>query len=494
MNRTGSILITGITGTLGSVLAGRILGSGHRVKAVVRGQSRAIALARTKQIPDIAGTTYNHENLEVIRGDICEENLGISIKDLSGVSLIIHCAALLDFTDYSAERNHQVNVVGTANVLRLADYLKVPVCHVSTAYIAGKRQGIVREDELNVGQEFHNSYEASKCQAEQQVKSWSRTTGLPVMVFRPSILAGDSQTGRIVNFDGLYNLLRFFDNVAELIRNEEFRAAANPKATKNLIPVDIAADMIWRITQNQRPGVYHITNPEPISLARLRDIFVELFDIPLAKFVEEEDFIRKKKSRYELMYQKASSLYSPYFRHEPVFDRTNTEEELGRSESAVPAMDLEYFQRLLAYARDVNWGKKQIESNVESNSRYASIVEDYFNRFLAGKMHKQLLPDLKNLSASCRIRVSELPSKSWSLQIDHGRLEKISLNGTVCQCTFLVDGDTFERIVTGKLPPQQAFFRKKVDIKGNIEKGLMLATVLAAFFRKYPYQAGVHDG
>jgi len=494
MNLTDSILMTGITGSLGSVLAGRILRSGHSIRAVVREQNRVKAIARTKQILDIVGTSYNDQNLEVILGDVCQENLGISNKYLSSVSFIIHCAALLDFTDNSATRNHQVNVVGTANVLRMAESLHVPVCHISTAYIAGKRKGTVREDELDKDQEYHNSYEASKCRAEQNVQSWSQRTGLPVTIFRPSILVGDSRTGRIVNFDGLYNLMRFFDNVAELIHNEEFRALANPEATKNLIPVDIAADMIWRITQNRQSGVYHITNPEPISLACLRDIFVKLFDIPKAKFVEEKDFIRRKPSRYELMYKKASSLYSPYFRHEPVFDRTNTEKALGKSESAIPVMDLDYFQKLLAYAREVNWGKKQIKSTTDSNERYASVVEDYFNRFLVSKMHKQLLPDLKKLSASCKIRVSEVPQKNWSLQINQGRLEKISLNGTICQCTFLVDGDTFERIVTGTLPPQQAFFQKKVDIKGNIEKGLMLATVLAAFFRKYPYEIGGYDG
>jgi len=494
MNPTGSILMTGITGSLGSVLAGRILRSGHRIRAVVREQSRLKAIARTKQILDIVGASYNDQNLEVILGDVCQENLGISSKYLSGVSFIIHCAALLDFTDNSAQRNHQVNVVGTANVLRLAESLHVPVCHISTAYIAGKRQGTVREDELNLGQEYHNSYEISKYQAEQHVQNWSKTTGLPVMVFRPSILIGDSLTGRIVNFDGLYNLLRFFDNVADLIRNEEFRAVANPKATKNLIPVDIAADMIWKITQSKRSGVYHITNPEPISLARLREIFVKLFNIPRARFVEEEDFTRKKKSRYELMYQKASSFYLPYLRHEPVFDRTFTEKNLGEHEPVVPAMDLKYFQRLVAYAREVNWGKKQPKAVTKSNGRYEFIVEDYFKRFLVSKMHRQLLPDLKKLSASCRICISEVPLKSWFLQIDHGRLENISLNGTVSQCTFQVDGNTFERIITGKLAPQQAFFQKKVDIKGNIEKGLTLATVLATFFRKYPYQAGEYDG
>jgi thioester reductase-like protein/predicted lipid carrier protein YhbT len=494
MNPSGSILMTGITGSLGSVLAGRILKSGHRIKAVVRGQSLANAVVRTKQILEIVGTSYRDGNPNVILGDICKENLGITAENLSDVSLIIHCAALLDFAEDSAERNHRINVVGTANVLRLAESLYVPVCHISTAYVAGKRHGLVREDELDAGQQYHNSYELTKCRAEKQVQKWSKRTGLPVMIFRPSILVGDSQTGKIVNFDGLYNLLRFFDNVADLIRDEEFRAVADPRATKNFIPVDIAADMIWKIIQSRRPGVYHITNPMPVSLARLREIFIELFNIPKARFVEEEDFIRKKANRYELMYKKASSFYLPYLRQEPVFDRTFTEQVLNESNLVIPAMNLEFFQRLVTYARDVNWGKNHTKTLSQPGQRHTYIIEDYFNRFLVNKMHRQLLPDLRNLSASCRICVSEIPLKSWSLKIDHGRLEKISLNGMKNECTFLTDGDTFERIVTGKLAPQQAFFRKKVDIKGNIEIGLKLATVLAAFFRKYPYESQENDG
>ncbi len=493
MNPSGSILMTGITGSLGSVLAGRILESGHRIKAVIRGQSRADAIIRAKQIMDIVEASSDDGNPDVIPGDICKENLGITPENLSDVSLIIHCAALLDFADDSAERNHRINVIGTANVLRLAESLRIPVCHISTAYVAGKRDGLVRENELDKGQQYHNSYELTKCQAEKQVQQWSKRTGLPVMIFRPSILVGDSRTGKIVNFDGLYNLLRFFDNVADLIREEEFRAVADPQATKNFIPVDITADMIWKIIQSRQPGVYHITNPNPISLAGLREIFIELFNIPKARFVEEEDFIRKKANRFELMYKKASSLYLPYLRCEPVFDRTFTEQVLNENDLVIPEMNLEFFQRLIKYARNVNWGKNHIKTSSQPGRQYTYIVEDYFNRFLVNKMHKQLLPDLRNLSASCRICVSEIPLKSWSLKIDHGRLEKISLNGMKNQCTFLTDGDTFERIVTGRLAPQQAFFRKKVDIKGNIETGLKLATVLAVFFRKYPYEYKEND-
>ena len=494
MNLSGSIFLTGITGSLGSVIAQHILAEGYRVKALVRGQNHDIASNRAKRILDILDASYDNSNLEIISGDLSEINPEILQDRLSDVSLIIHCAALLDFSEDSIPKSHLVNVNGTENILKLAELIKVPVCYVSTAYIAGKRQGIVKENELDVGQEFHNYYEKSKCIAEKLIHDWSKRTELPAMIFRPSILVGDSKTGKIINFDGLYNLLRFFDNAADLIRKQEFRVIANPNATKNFIPIDIAAKMIWEIINSNKPGTYHITNSNPISLAKIREIFVEIFDIPLTRFVDENDFARKKASRYELMYKKTSSLYTPYLCEEPLFDRMYTNKIISGSEFGIPEMNVEYFRTLLNYARQEQWGQYRNQTTQQPVEKYTTIVQDYFDRFLADKMHKQLLPDLKNLTANCRISVSEIPLKSWFLQIENGRLENISLNGEKSQCAYSTDGDTFERIVKGRLAPQQAFFRKKIDIKGNIEVGLKLATVLAAFFRKYPYELGEENG
>jgi thioester reductase-like protein len=490
MNPCGPILLTGITGSLGSVLAGQILRSGTPVKAVVRPDGKADPRSRVKETLELMGIPFDGRQIEVISGDVCRENLGISVKLLSGVSRVVHCAALLDFAEDSAAMNHRVNVIGTRNILRLAELLGVSVCHISTAYVSGTREDLAREDQLDVGQAFHNPYESSKCRAEQEVREWSKRTGLSVMIFRPSILVGDSKDGRIVHFDGLYNLMRFFDSVAELIRREDFRAAANPLATKNLMPVDIAAEMIWKIMQSQTAGVYHITHPQPISLKRLRDIFVELFDLPRAQLVSPEDFAHHKPSRYERMFQKASLFYQPYLRHEPAFDRTQTERALSEADRRIPALDLTFFRRLLDYARRRNWGVGSSEIPAVVDPRYGRLVQDYFGRFLAGKMHQHLLQDLRGLTATCRIHITLNPAEFWSLRIDQGRLEQISQNGLDSQCTFVTDGATFEQIVSGRLAPQQAFFRKKVEITGNMETGMKLATVLAAFFRKHPYPEG----
>jgi predicted lipid carrier protein YhbT len=229
-----------------------------------------------------------------------------------------------------------------------------------------------------------------------------------------------------------------------------------------------------------------------MRLSELRQIFADLFDLPGARFVHQSDFQKTPASRLERMYQETTSNYLPYFMEEPVFDRTNTDRGLSSTSLKIPQMDAEFFSRLLDYARHVNWGKRCSNAKTaEKKSHY--IVERYFNNFLAEKMHKQLLPNLRSLSATCRINVEDV-GRSWALKIEQGRLVKISHNSMNCQCAFLVNFDTFCRIVSGRLIPQKAFFKRKVDIQGDMETGLKLAAVLAEFFQKWPYHPGTVHG
>ena len=491
MSYAKRILLTGLTGSVGSWIARRALLAGNNLLAIVRADSDSSARSRMQAALDIVRVGDFSERVEVTRGDVCLEGLGLEsiAKD---ISLVIHCAAVLEFGEDFAELSQQVNVEGTSNVLELAEKLQAPICHLSTAYVAGKRSGIVSESDIDVGQEFHNAYERTKCQAETQVREWSHRTGLDAFVFRPGIVVGDSERGHVLNFDGLYNLMRFFDNIGSIVGEKDFRVIGNPHATKNFVPVDYVVDAIWHVIQRGLPGTYHITHPSPLRLCQLRRIFTDLFQISGARFVPQSDFQKEKASRLERMYQEATSYYLPYFLAEPVFDRTNTDRALNGAPLQLPRMDTEFFSRLLSYARQAKWGKKHSTKAATAKSSN-HVVDCYFDDFLAEKMHKQLLPNLKSLSATCRINVEDV-GRSWALKIDQGRLVKISHNSMSCQCTFLVNYDTFCRIVSGELVPQKAFFKRKVDIQGDMETGLKLATVLAEFFQKWPYHPGAEHG
>lgn len=488
MSARDRILITGVTGSVGSWMARILLESGRSVLALARAATQSAARARVLDTLAIVGAEQYADRVEAVQGDVCDDHASEMIAGCCpGVSRVVHCAGALEFREEFAELDRRVNVQGTASMLRLAEELRVPFCHFSTAYIAGRRQGQVLESEIDVGQDFNNPYESSKCQAERLVQDWTQRTGLAAFVFRPSIIVGDSREGRIVNFDGLYNFMRLLDGMGGLNGEREFRVVANPAVTKNIVPVDYVARLATQIMDTGVPGVYHLTNPHPLRLSVLRDILAEIFDVQGARFVSEEEFQSPRPNRFESMYQKLASSYAPYLAVEPFFDRTNTDAAAQGADIEAPEIEAAFFRRLVDYARAADWGKAKRPAAPPAVGR-ERFVEEYFDSFLAEKMHRQLLPNLRRLSANCRIIMEDMPGRSWALSIDRGCLVKISQNGLPCECAFLLHSDVFTAIVSSRLSPQVAFFNRKISIEGDIETGLKLATVLATFFRKWPYE------
>src|SRR5207253_8313112 len=117
-----------------------------------------------------------------------------------------HAAAPLSFARPTDEAR-AINVHGTQRMLDLADRIAARrglrrLVHVSTAYVAGRHRGLFAETDLWTGQEFRNSYERSKAEAEELVRR--RGDRFPAVVVRPSIVVGDSATGWTPAFNVLY--------------------------------------------------------------------------------------------------------------------------------------------------------------------------------------------------------------------------------------------------------------------------------------------------
>jgi len=483
---TQCYFLTGITGSVGSWIARQLLEEGHSLIALVRAPSPAAARKRVSDVLEVLEAAEYRDRVTVHCGDVGQPGLGLLPDHLADVDMIVHCAAYMEFSDDAADRLHHINVAGTAHVLDLAEARRIPVAYVSTAYIAGRRTGRVYEHQIDEGQAFHNPYEATKCRSEVLVQQWSARTGLPVTVFRPSIVVGDSRQGRIVNFDGLYKLFRVFDSVTGVWGVQTFRIPGDPRVTKNIVPVDYVAKVVGHILRTGRPGTYHVTASRPVVLSALRDICRRLLNVPGAQLVTLDDFEKTPPTRLERMYQEASLRYQPYLFEEPVFDRSCTDAALEGAGIAEANIDEAFVSRLLDYARRSYWGKRHPVSQRKSVDDQTP-VDRYFSQFLAGKQQQTLLPNLKGLSATCGIVIREFPQRRWALDIQQGRLVKVSCNGLSGQCTFTVDLATFARIVSGRLTPQRAFFQQKIDVAGDMEVGMKLATVLAGFFQQWPY-------
>ena len=145
-----------------------------------------------------------------------------------------------------------MNVGGTRRMLEFARSCArlERFSYVSTAYVAGEPGRVFREDELEVGQSFRNPYERSKFEAELALRS--EGADLPLQILRPSIVVGDSTTGRTSSFNVLYGPLKAFARGG--IRGDPARR----DAPVDIVPVDYVADRVHELATNGPNGTFHL--------------------------------------------------------------------------------------------------------------------------------------------------------------------------------------------------------------------------------------------
>ena len=197
----GAVLLTGATGFLGmDALARLIERDDDQIVVLVRAQDDEGARER---LNELLARLYDAPpggaaRVRAVRGDLLEPGLGLSEQDrrwlIGSVERIIHCAASISF-ELPLEEAREINVQGVARVIELAREIAAGgslrrLVHVSTAYVSGRHSGEFAEDDLDVGQEFRNTYERSKNEAEQLLAGAS---DLPLAIARPSIVVGDQR-------------------------------------------------------------------------------------------------------------------------------------------------------------------------------------------------------------------------------------------------------------------------------------------------------------
>jgi thioester reductase-like protein len=212
------------------------------------------------------------ERVELLAGDITSRRLGLSEADwdrLRGeVRRVFHLAAIYNLS-VPLEVAQRVNVEGTGNVVELCLGAKrlERLVYASTAYVAGRRTGVVYEHELVMGQAFKNHYESTKFQAEVWVRELRER--VPTTILRPAIVVGDSQTGETEKFDGPYYILRAISRAHGLGRSVPQFGHAD--AAFNVVPVDyvVAATVAVAGDPNTVGETLHLVDPEPLSAREL---------------------------------------------------------------------------------------------------------------------------------------------------------------------------------------------------------------------------------
>ncbi|CAN5410555.1 hypothetical protein BH10CHL1_BH10CHL1_06680 [soil metagenome] len=370
-----AIFLTGATGFLGVYLLSELLQKTQAtIYCLVRAADAEAGMGRLQR--KLAANSMWQEKFRSrimpVIGDLAEPLFGLTPAEFQQlaeqVDTIYHNGAIVNFVQpYSALK--APNVDGTQEIIRLATQSKIkPLHYISTVFVFGARKHfdgriIYEDDDLDESEELLLGYFQSKWVAEK-ILAMARERGLPVFVYRPGLIIGDSQTGIWDNTDDF--LCRIIKGCIQLGIWPTLEAAWD------LAPVDYVSKAIVHLAlQQESPTLastktaFHLINSSSLHFSELFN-WIQMFGYPIQEVPLRDWQVKLTAQRAKIQANALAGLtlllarrrsstehltLPELFEHgrAPQFDCQNTLESLSGTPIACPPIDQKQFSQFLAY-------------------------------------------------------------------------------------------------------------------------------------------------
>ncbi|OKH98955.1 oxidoreductase [Streptomyces sp. CB02923] len=321
-----TVLLTGANGYLGRFLClewlERVAERGGTLVCVVRGSTDELARARLDAAFDSGDPEllrHYHdlaaEHLEVVAGDIGETGLGLGEETwqrlADTVDLIVHPAALVNHV-LPYDQMFGPNVLGTAELIRLAVTSRIKqFTYLSTVAVVFRAEAAADETadirtacgtrDLDSG--YANGYGAAKWAGEVLLREAHDTFGLPVAVFRSSMILAHRRHRGQLNLPDVFTRL-VLSLLATGVAPGSFYARGTGDGSGDGtgvgsghydgLPVDFTAQAIAALGDDAREGyrTFNVVNPheDGISLDTFVDWLVAAGH-PLARIHDYDEWL-----------------------------------------------------------------------------------------------------------------------------------------------------------------------------------------------------------
>lgn len=249
-----NVLLTGVTGTLGSAVFSRMLADRSLgVRAIARSGGTALEARGVQTL-----------SMDLHRLDPRDPE---TVAFFADVDVVVNMAADVRWNQPRAAAI-TANADTVSRLLACAAIRADPptrFVQVSTAFVASPTGC---QDCRNGQGPFNNSYEESKFAGEQHVVR----SGLPFTILRPSMIVGASDDGSIEQFNGIYYIVQAIAGglVPFLV--------GDPRGHIDLVAIDTVVDAILKAVARQYRDdsvVRVLAHPDGLTLSQTVDIAVE---------------------------------------------------------------------------------------------------------------------------------------------------------------------------------------------------------------------------
>ena len=346
-----TLFITGFPGFIANRLLERLARKDCHFILLVQPSLATRALEERARIAQLSGRSLS--DFQIVEGDISERGLALSGTDLELVqqqtTRMFHLAAVYDLA-VPETLALRVNAGGTRNVVDLAR--SIPHLrqfhHVSTCYVAGKREGVILETELRHDAGYRNYYEESKYLAEIEVEKAKNE--LPITIHRPAVVCGDSQTGETGKYDGVYYLIHYllrWPRMLSLIN------IGNHDVSLNLVPVDFVVEAMAALAFDERAigKTLQLADPSPLTTNQLFNAIAKSIDGHRSRITAPMTWVR-----FFLMLPPSPKITGlphhavPYFFVKQLYDSSQAQQLLAAHGIHCPPFE-SYVDRIVDFAR-----------------------------------------------------------------------------------------------------------------------------------------------
>jgi myxalamid-type nonribosomal peptide synthetase MxaA len=260
-----TLLLTGATGFVGAYIAHFFLEeTAVTLHCLVRARDEAAGLERIRGQMAGLGLWRDHyvERLRPVPGDVAQSRFGLPEDKYEQLALavdaILHSAAVVNFI-YPYQALKEVNVGGVRRIIAFAGHGRVkPVHYLSTTAVwpMGSHRTFYEDTPLDHGLRLNLAYDETKWVAEMMLQQAAKR-GLPVAVYRPGEVSGDSRTG-----------YADLSHLASAFIKGNLQAGLFPALDSfiDLAPVDYVARATVHLISEGEPlgGTFHLCNPRPM--------------------------------------------------------------------------------------------------------------------------------------------------------------------------------------------------------------------------------------